>query len=38
MVKGMYNLNDNITKLLLAAKLTDDAADWFHFSPGHLLL
>lgn len=38
MVKRMYNLDDNFTKLLLGAKLTGDAADWFHSVSAHLLL
>ena len=38
LVKKMYNLDDNFAKLLLGAKLTGNAADWFHSIPGHLLL
>lgn len=34
----MYNLDDNFAKLLLGAKLTGNAADWFHSIPEHLLL
>ena len=36
LVKQMYQLDDNMTKLLLGAKLTGDAAEWFHSMPAHL--
>lgn len=36
LVKHMYQLDDNMTKLLLGAKLTGDAAEWFHSVPAHL--
>jgi len=29
-VRQIYQLNDNMTKLLLGAKLTGAAAEWFH--------
>jgi len=35
-VRQMYQLNDNMTKLLLGAKLTGTAAEWFHSVPAHL--
>lgn len=37
-VKQIYRLDDNTTKMLLAAKLSGDAADWFHSIPSHLSL
>lgn len=36
LVKQMYQLNNNMTKLLLGTKLTGDAAEWFHSVPEHL--
>lgn len=36
LVKQMYQLDNNMTKLLLGAKLTGDAAEWFHSVPAHL--
>lgn len=37
-VRQMYRLDDNMTKLLLGAKLTGEAAEWFHSVPAHLSL
>lgn len=38
LVKQMYQLDDNMTKLLIGAKLTGDAGEWFHSVPAHLSL
>lgn len=34
----MYQLDDGMTKLLLGAKLTGDAEEWFHSVPTHISL
>lgn len=38
MVRRIYQLDDNMTKLLLGAKLAGDAEEWFHSVPEHLSL
>lgn len=38
MLRQMYQLDDGMTKLLLGAKLTGDAEEWFHSVPTHISL
>lgn len=37
-VKQIYQLDDDMAKLLLVMKLTDNAMEWFHSVPSHLSL